>query len=145
MVAIAQTKIVLVGKFELVTNQLQQNQTQNQDATCRIERIAKSMTSQYPFLFCNRRSSLWRHWKWQAELHRRQEMQSDALQSISFHFISFDDCSGYFRLLIDRADVNASSHWFTEVRIAGHSTEFVNRVLERVKGGEPSGGLDEIW
>ena len=58
MVAIAQTKIVLVGKFELVTNQLQQNQTQNQDATCRIERIAKSMTSQYPFLFCKRRSSL---------------------------------------------------------------------------------------
>merc|ERR1712071_273451 len=32
----------------------------------------------------------------------------------------------------------------TKVKIAGHSTEFVNRVLERVKGGEPSGGLDEI-
>jgi hypothetical protein len=31
-----------------------------------------------------------------------------------------------------------------EVKIAGHSTDFVNRVLERVKAGEPSGGLDEI-
>lgn len=32
----------------------------------------------------------------------------------------------------------------TKVKIAGHSTDFVNRVLERVKAGEPSGGLDEI-
>jgi len=76
MIAIAQTKIVLVTKFEAMTNQLQPNQTQqNQDASNRIERIAKSMT---------------------------------------------------------------------KVKIAGHSTEFVNRVLERVKGGEPSGGLDEL-
>jgi len=74
MIAIAQTKIVLVGKFEVMSSQMQLNQTPNQDASCRIERIAKSMT----------------------------------------------------------------------MKIAGHSTEFVNRVLERVKGGEPSGGLDEI-
>jgi len=41
------------------------------------------------------------------------------------------------------ADLNCD--WLiAEVKIAGHSTEFVNRVLERVKGGEPSGGLDEL-
>lgn len=56
MIAIAQTKIVLVTKFEAMTNQLQPNQTQqNQDASNRIERIAKSMTSQYSiysFIIC---------------------------------------------------------------------------------------------
>ncbi|KAG8238976.1 hypothetical protein J437_LFUL013958 [Ladona fulva] len=30
------------------------------------------------------------------------------------------------------------------IKIAGHTTEFVNKVLEKVKSGLPSGGLDEI-
>ncbi|KAJ9596242.1 hypothetical protein L9F63_027135 [Diploptera punctata] len=32
----------------------------------------------------------------------------------------------------------------TKLKIAGHTTDFVNRVLERVKSGSPNGGLDEI-
>lgn len=32
-----------------------------------------------------------------------------------------------------------------ELSIAGTSTEFVNRILEKVKAGIPSGGLEEIW
>lgn len=31
-----------------------------------------------------------------------------------------------------------------ELSIAGTSTEFVNRILEKVKAGIPSGGLEEI-
>jgi hypothetical protein len=72
MIAIAQTKVVLAGKYDAMASQLAQ---QNQEASSRIDRIAKSMT---------------------------------------------------------------------KVKIAGNSTDFVNRVLERVKAGEPSGGLDEL-
>ncbi|GAB0093069.1 Protein CREBRF homolog [Sergentomyia squamirostris] len=32
----------------------------------------------------------------------------------------------------------------TKIKIAGNSTEFVNKILDRVKTGEPSGGLDEL-
>jgi len=32
----------------------------------------------------------------------------------------------------------------TKLKIAGHTTEFVNRVLDKVKSGVPGGGLDEI-
>ncbi|KAK7864494.1 hypothetical protein R5R35_003113 [Gryllus longicercus] len=32
----------------------------------------------------------------------------------------------------------------TKLKIAGHTTEFVNKVLEKVKSGAPSGGLDEL-
>jgi len=32
----------------------------------------------------------------------------------------------------------------TKLKIAGYTTEFVNRVLDKVKSGVPSGGLDEI-
>ncbi|XP_059621384.1 protein CREBRF homolog isoform X2 [Phlebotomus argentipes] len=32
----------------------------------------------------------------------------------------------------------------TKVKIAGTSTEFVNKILERVKLGDPNGGLDEL-
>lgn len=32
-----------------------------------------------------------------------------------------------------------------EIQIAGTSTEFVNKVLEKVKSGIPNGGLHEIW
>lgn len=32
----------------------------------------------------------------------------------------------------------------TELQIAGTSTEFVNKVLEKVKCGIPSGGLNEL-
>uniref|UniRef100_A0A1B0CUF3 BZIP domain-containing protein n=2 Tax=Lutzomyia longipalpis TaxID=7200 RepID=A0A1B0CUF3_LUTLO len=32
----------------------------------------------------------------------------------------------------------------TKVKIAGTSTEFVNKILERVKAGDPNGGLDEL-
>lgn len=38
-------------------------------------------------------------------------------------------------------------HYFvysTELQIAGTSTEFVNKVLEKVKCGIPSGGLNEL-
>jgi len=30
------------------------------------------------------------------------------------------------------------------LKIAGHTTEFVNHVLDKVKSGVPNGGLDEI-
>lgn len=82
MSAIAQTKLVLVGRYDTMTG----SQTPAAslpspvaEASSRVERIVKSLTS------------------------KKQQ-----------------------------------------VKIAGHSTEFVNKVLERVKGGEPSGGLDEI-
>lgn len=79
MTAIAQTKLVLVGRYDTMTG----SQTQQAaslpspvaEASSRVERIVKSLT---------------------------------------------------------------------KVKIAGHSTEFVNKVLERVKGGEQNGGLDEI-
>uniref|UniRef100_A0A6B2E9A3 Putative creb3 regulatory factor n=1 Tax=Phlebotomus kandelakii TaxID=1109342 RepID=A0A6B2E9A3_9DIPT len=32
----------------------------------------------------------------------------------------------------------------TRVKIAGNSTEFVNKILDRVKSGDPNGGLDEL-
>jgi hypothetical protein len=32
----------------------------------------------------------------------------------------------------------------SELKIAGHTTEFVNHVLDKVKSGIPGGGLDEI-
>uniref|UniRef100_A0A1B0DGC3 Uncharacterized protein n=1 Tax=Phlebotomus papatasi TaxID=29031 RepID=A0A1B0DGC3_PHLPP len=32
----------------------------------------------------------------------------------------------------------------TKVKIAGSSTEFVNKILDRVKAGDPNGGLDEL-
>lgn len=32
-----------------------------------------------------------------------------------------------------------------EAKIAGQTTEFVNKILEKVKAGVGSGGLDEIW
>jgi hypothetical protein len=31
-----------------------------------------------------------------------------------------------------------------ELKIAGHTTEFVNGVLDKVKNGVPGGGLEEI-
>lgn len=33
---------------------------------------------------------------------------------------------------------------FTGHRIGGHTTEFVNKVLERVKQGVPDGGISEL-
>lgn len=34
--------------------------------------------------------------------------------------------------------------FISEVKIAGHSSEFVNRVLEKVKVGVPDGGLNDF-
>lgn len=33
---------------------------------------------------------------------------------------------------------------FAELKIAGTSTDFVNKVLEKIKGGNPNGGLEDI-
>lgn len=33
---------------------------------------------------------------------------------------------------------------YLEIKIAGHSTEFVNRILEKVRNGVPVGGLEEL-
>lgn len=32
----------------------------------------------------------------------------------------------------------------TEVRIANHSTEFVNKVLDNIRAGVPDGGIDNF-
>lgn len=32
----------------------------------------------------------------------------------------------------------------TEIRIANHSTEFVNKVLDKVRSGVPDGGIDDF-
>jgi len=34
--------------------------------------------------------------------------------------------------------------FITEVRIANHSTEFVNKILENIKSGIPDGGIDNF-
>lgn len=36
------------------------------------------------------------------------------------------------------------SFGFAEVRIATHSTDFVNKVLDKVKSGVPDGGIDDL-
>lgn len=34
--------------------------------------------------------------------------------------------------------------FISEVRIASHSTDFVNKVLDKVRSGVPDGGIDEF-
>lgn len=33
---------------------------------------------------------------------------------------------------------------FAEFKVAGQSTEFVNKILDKVKAGVPNGGLEEF-
>jgi hypothetical protein len=35
--------------------------------------------------------------------------------------------------------------FFTETRVAGRTTDFVNTVLDKVKGGIPDGGLSTMF
>lgn len=36
------------------------------------------------------------------------------------------------------------SFFVTEIRIASHSTEFVNKVLDKIRAGVPDGGIDDF-
>jgi len=41
-------------------------------------------------------------------------------------------------------NVNIRFLFVTEMRIANHSTEFVNKVLDNIRAGIPDGGIDNF-
>lgn len=47
-------------------------------------------------------------------------------------------------IFIYKSDINCIVFLVAGIRIAGGSTDFVNKVLENMRGGMPNGGLEDL-